>query len=116
MAKNSAKGENYLEKIPSLKEQFRWTADEKGIVTVEIDNKGFFNRLLQKIAKKPPVTYIHLDENGSFVWQCINGERNIIEIGKLVEEHFGEAANPVYERLVKFFAMLQNAGFIEFKK
>ncbi len=116
MAKKKNAGENYLEKIPSAKEQFRWTADENGIVTIEIDNKGFFNRLLQKIAKKPAVTYIHLDENGSFVWQCIDGKKSIIEIGELVEEHFGDAAKPVYERLVKFFAMLERAGFVEFKK
>ena len=108
--------ENYLEKIPSRKEKFRWTSDEKGIVTIEIDNKGFYNRLLQKIAKKPPVTYIHLDENGSFVWTQIDGQRDIIKIGELVEEHFGEKSHPVYERLVKFFAMLERAGFIEFKK
>ena len=116
MAKKNKNSENYLEKIPVTKEQFRWTADDNGIVTIEIDNKGFFNRLLQRIAKKPPVTYIHLDENGSFVWKSINGERNIIQIGELVSNHFGDAANPVYERLVKFFAMLERAGFIEFKK
>ena len=108
--------ENYLERIPVIKDKFRFTDNDEGLVTIEIDNKGLFNRLLQLIAKKPKVSYIHLDENGSFVWKQINGERDIIEIGKLVEEHFGDAANPVYERLVKYFAMLQNAGFIEFKK
>ena len=107
--------ENYLEKIPVRKEKFRFTESDDGLVTIEIDNKGIFNRLLQLIAKKPKVSYIHLDENGSFVWKQIDGTRDIIEIGKLVEEHFGEKANPVYERLVKYFAMLQNAGFIEFK-
>ena len=115
MAKNNKKEENYLEKVPSKVEKFRWT-EENNLVTIEIDNKGFFNRLLQKIAKKPPVTYIHLDENGSFVWKMIDGQRDIIKIGELVLEHFGESANPVYERLVKFFAMLENAGFIEFTK
>ena len=114
MAKKQA--ENYFEKIPLRKEKFRWTCDEGGLVTIEIDNKGFFNRLLQKIAKKPPVSYVHLDENGSFVWQCIDGQKNIIEIGKLIEEHFGEKANPVYERLLKFIAMLESSGFIEFTK
>ena len=108
------KSENYLERIPARKETFRFTENKEGLVTIEIDNKGFFNRLLQKIAKKPPVTYIHLDENGSFVWKAIDGKRNIIEIGKLVEEHFGDAANPVYERLVKYIAMLERSGFIEF--
>jgi hypothetical protein len=108
--------ENYLERIPEKSPKFRWTENENGIVTIEIDNKGFFNRLLQLIAKKPKVSYIHLDENGSFVWKQINGERDLIEIGKLVEEHFGEAANPVYERLVKYFAMLESMGFITFRK
>ena len=108
--------ENYLEKIPLRKEKFRWTTDENSLVTIEIDNKGFFNRLLQKIAKKPTVSYIHLDENGSFVWTKIDGQNDIIKIGELVEEHFGDAAHPVYERLVKFFAMLERSGFIEFKK
>lgn len=114
MAKN--KQENYLEKIPAKREKFRWTCDDEGLVTIEIDNKGFFNRLLQKIAKKPPVSYIHLDQNGSFVWQCIDGERDIIKIGDLVEEKFGDESHPVYDRLVTFFAMLERAGFVEFKK
>ena len=108
--------ENYLEKIPVRKEKYRFTESDDGLVTIEIDNKGFFNRLLQKIAKKPKVSYVHLDENGSFVWKQIDGKRDIIKIGELVEEHFGDAANPVYERLVQFFAMLERAGFIEFKK
>ena len=108
--------ENYLEKIPVRNEKYRFTESDDGLVTIEIDNKGFFNRLLQIIAKKPKVSYVHLDENGSFVWKQIDGKRDIIKIGELVEEHFGEAANPVYERLVQFFAMLERAGFIEFKK
>lgn len=108
--------ENYLEKIPVRNEKFRFTEDENGLITIEIDNKGVFNRLLQRIAKKPKVSYIHLDENGSFVWKQIDGKRDIIEIGEKVEEHFGDASHPVYERLVKYFSMLQNAGFIEFKK
>ena len=108
--------ENYLERIPEKAQKFRWSENENGIVTIEIDNKGIFNRLLQLIAKKPKVSYIHLDENGSFVWKQIDGERDLIEIGKLVEEHFGEKANPVYERLVKYFAMLESMGFITFRK
>ncbi|MBQ7399007.1 MAG: PqqD family protein [Clostridia bacterium] len=114
MAKKQA--ENYLEKIPVLNEKFRWTENDDGLVTIEIDNKGFFNRLLQRIAKKPKVSYIHLDENGSFVWKCVDGEKDIIRIGELVSDHFGDAANPVYERLTQFFAMLDASGFISFKK
>ena len=33
------KQENYLEKIPQ-KGDFKWTTDNEGIVTLEIENKG----------------------------------------------------------------------------
>ena len=45
--------ENYLEKCPKRPEHIGWTTDENGIVTLEIENKGIMNRIMQKIAKKP---------------------------------------------------------------
>ena len=46
------KAENYLERIPCRKEGLRWSVqDEK--VTLEIDNKGIFNKIAQKLLKKP---------------------------------------------------------------
>ena len=110
------KNENFLEKIPVKNEKIGWSADENGIVTLEIYNKGVFNKIFQLILKKPKITYIHLDENGSFVWPLIDGEKNIIEIGKFVKEHFGEKANPLYERLSQFFKVLESYRFISFKK
>lgn len=113
MAKKQS--ENFLEKIPVRVEKYRWSEKDDGLITIEIDNKGFFNRLLQLIAKKPKVSYIHLEATGSFVWKQIDGKRDILAIGELVKEHFGKDAEPVYERLVKYFATLSNAGFVEFK-
>ena len=88
-----------------------WTTDEKGIVTLEIENKGVVNRIAQKLLKKPKITYIHLDENGSFVWPLIDGKRTVMDIAQLVDEHFGEKAKPLYERLVKFFQILESYHF-----
>ena len=110
------KEQNFLEKIPVKSEKIGWSADENGIVTLEIENKGIYNRLFQLILKKPKITYIHLDENGSFVWPLIDGEMNIVEIGQKVKEHFGEKANPLYERLAKFFQILESYRFITWKK
>lgn len=107
--------ENYLEKIPVRKSEIKWNTDEKGNVTLEIENKGFFNFLAQKLLKKPRVSYIHLDEMGSFVWPLIDGEKDIFAIGKEVETHFGEKANPLYERLSQYFEILKNYKFIEFR-
>lgn len=92
-----------------------WTRDDKGIVTLNIENKGFFNKMAQKFFKKPPVSYVHLDELGSFVWPLMDGEKDIIALGKAVDEHFGEKAHPLYERLAKFFQILDSYGFVEWK-
>ena len=106
---------NYLDAIPVRNPSLVWTTDENGIVTLEIENKGFVNRLAQKLLRKPKITYIHLDENGSFVWPLIDGEQSIFELGKAVDEHFGEAAHPLYERLASFFQILESYGFVTMK-
>ncbi len=103
---------NYLEKVPCRKEGLGWTTDEKGIATLEIENKGIINSICQKLFKKPRISYIHLDETGSFLWQIIDGEKNIIELGKALSEKFGEKANPLYERISKYFQILDSYGFI----
>lgn len=113
--KKNVISQNYLEKIPTRPEQINWTVDENGIVTLNIENKGLFNRIAQKLFKKPKVSYIHLDEMGSFVWPLLDGEKNIIELGKMVEIEFGEKANPLYERLAKYFQILDSYEFIEWK-
>lgn len=115
MRKNK-KEENYLEKIPVRNSEIGWKTDEEGKVTLEIENKGLLNRIFQVLIKKPKVSYIHLDEMGSFVWPLIDGEKDITEIGKFVEEHFGEKANPLYERLAKYFQILESYNFIKFEK
>lgn len=107
--------QNYLEKIPLRPAHIVWSKDEEGIVTLDIENTGLFNRIAQKLFRKPKVSHIHLDEMGSFVWPLLNGDKNIIELGKDVEEHFGEKANPLYERLAKYFQILDSYGFIEWK-
>ena len=113
MSKKNSK--NYLEFVP-LRIIERFSTDENGVITLEIENKGVFNRVAQKLLKKPKISYIHLDEMGSFVWPLIDGERNITDIGVFVKDHFGDKAEPLYERLAKYFKVLESYGFIKFKK
>lgn len=108
--------QNYLEQKPKRNESLRWSANESGVVTLEIDNKGLMNRIAQKLFRKPKVSFVHLDEMGSFVWPLIDGETDIIRIGELVKEHFREKAEPLYERLAKYFKILESYGFVLFDK
>lgn len=112
----SKRKDNFLDKIPMRNPKIKFSVGDDGIVALEIENKGLFNRIAQKLFKKPKISYVHLDENGSFIWPLIDGERDVCELGKLVEEHFGEKANPLYERLTKYLSILQSYGFIAFKK
>lgn len=108
--------ENYLERCPLRQESIGWTQNDVGLVTLEMENKGIMNRIAQKLLKKPKISYIHLDEIGSFVWQSIDGECTIMDMGKPMEEHFGEKAQPTYERLAQFFRILESYDFIRWKQ
>ncbi len=107
--------ENYLERIPVRSELF-WSADKNGIVTLDIENKGIFNRLAQKVFHRPKISHIHLDQIGSFIWPLIDGERNIRKLAGLVDECFGKKAAPLYERLAKYFQILYSYHFIQWKE
>ena len=112
---NKANEENFLLRIPLRKEGLNWSKDEEGNVTLEIENKGFFNRLCQKLLKKPKITYIHLDETGSFIWPLFSPGKDIVALGKDVSEKFGDAAEPLYERLAEYIKRLESYGFITFE-
>lgn len=108
--------QNYLERIPSRLKSIKWKIDDDEIVTLEIENTGWANRIAQKVFKRPKISYIHLDKLGSFVWPLLDGEKNITELGELVDEKFGEEAHPLYERLARYFQILDSYHFVEWIK
>ena len=111
--KEQLSSENYLLRKPIRAKGLVWNKDENGIVTCEIENTGFMNRIAQKLFKKPKISYVHLDKTGSFVWPLLDGEKDIAAIGVLVEEEFKDEAQPLYERLAKYFEILDSYHFIE---
>ena len=111
--KEKQASENYLERKPKRPESITWSTDEKGVVTLNIENTGTMNRIAQKLFHKPKVTYVHLDEIGSFVWPLMDGEMDILRLGELVEAQFGDKAKPLYERLAKFFQILDSYHFVQ---
>ena len=107
---------NYLDNKPERKEGIAWSKDDEGLVTLQIENKGLMNKLTQKFLKKPHISYIHLDEMGSFIWTILDGERDITSLGEDVDAKFGESAHPLYERLAKYIQILESYGFVTLNK
>lgn len=110
----SKKSENFLDFVPKKNPEFEWKIKENGCVEIAMPNKGFFNRLAQIIWKRPKVSYISLDEFGSFVWKQIDGESTVLDISIPVKEQFGEKAEPLLERLSTFVKTLSNWKFVIF--
>lgn len=113
--KKTNKKENYLEKIPNKSDSVSWS-EEGGVVTLSIENKGIMNKICQKLFKKPKTSYVHLDELGSFVWKATDGEKKIMDVAIEVKEHFRENAEPLYERLAKYYQILESYGFVTWNK
>ena len=112
MKKKNRIDENYLERIPMRHPAIGWSLDKRGMVTLEIENTGWANRIAQKVFKRPKVSYVHLDEMGTFVWPILDGKKNITALGVDVKEHFGEKAEPLYPRLAKYVQILDSYHFI----
>ena len=105
--------ENYLERIPLRVASIKWTKDDEK-VTLEIENTGWANRIAQIFFKRPKVSYVHLDEMGTFIWPEIDGAKTVQELALLVKEHFGDKAEPLYPRIVKYFQIMESYEFVHF--
>lgn len=107
------------EEILNLKfkicDNLEYKIDDNGIVTIleKQDHKiqKFFRKLKFKI---PLYKEIAFDEISSAVFMQIDGIKTVKEIGKNLEERFGEKVNPLYERLLIFLNHIDiNCNYIE---
>lgn len=107
---------NYLDFVPVKNSALPWELDDEGIVTVEVVHRGIAAKVAQVAFNRPKKSSIKMDVFGSFIWQQIDGEKNIYEIGQQVKGRFGKDAEPLYERLVTFFRILAENKYITYKK
>lgn len=106
---------NYLDLIPERAAGLTWSKDEKGMVILEVENTGVFNRIAQKLFKRPKYTKVHMEKYGSFLWPLIDGERTVMELADLQKAQFGEEVEPLYPRVVKYMQIMESYYFIRMK-
>lgn len=107
---------NVLDYIPVKNPDITWSIDENGVVTLDQENKGVFNRIAQKAFNRPPVSHIELESYGSFIWPRMDGEKTIYDIALELKAEFGDEAEPLYDRIFTYFRMLQDHGFAKLMK
>lgn len=117
MSKKRKKNEpqiNYLDLVPQQSGELKWHRDLKNRVILEVENTGLFNTIAQKVFNKPRFTKVHLDGQGSFIWSLIDGRKTVADLADLVKAEFGEAAEPLYPRIVKYFQIMESYHFVKF--
>ncbi len=110
------KQDNYLDYIPAINTKHSWDVNENGTVTIHIEHKTIYDKIAQKLFKRPPVSNIDLDEIGSFIWKQIDGKKDIGKLGELMKATYGDKAEPLYERLSTYVKILYNNEFITYIK
>lgn len=109
--------ELYNSYVPEVTDRIADKArDDDGNLILIIENKGLMNRIMQRIAKKPKTSKIHLDEKGTFVLERCDGKRNIESIAADFRDRYKEDDERLYNHLLKYFEILESYEFIRFLK
>lgn len=102
-----------LKKIPQKNVDFEY--DEKSkTYTILMTHKGLNHKLAQKLWHKPKITRVRLEGMGNLVWELINGENTIEDIGEILKNTYGKKAQPLYERLSIYLRNLEKNNFIKY--
>lgn len=103
---------NYMEQIPMRDDKHPWRMTVDGMAEVDMEHNGFFDRIAQRVFKKPRTSHIALDKYGTVVWKSMNGENTIADIVQIMEEAFPDETDRMLDRVVTFIITLRHNGFI----
>ncbi|MBC7087627.1 MAG: PqqD family protein [Tissierellales bacterium] len=112
MRNKSKTNENYLDYIPKKSSKISTKYKEEGTIQLIVPRDSILERAVRKIFFTPDSYKIDLDEFGSFIWENIDGEKTVYQIAELLKNEFGDRAEPLYDRLIKFMVILENNKFI----
>ena len=110
--KNPGENQNYMDLIFVPKDGIHFSVSKEGIVTVDMENTGFYNRLAQKLFRRPRTSHIALDEYGSGLWLLLDGKRSVYDVILSMQKTFPEEAD-MTKRVVTFLGQLERFGWVE---
>ena len=98
--------------------EIKWNVSEvesSSRVVLDVENRGFFNKIAQKFFHRPKVSHIWLDEYGSTLWQLLDGKNSVFDIVNLMKEKFPAETDKMLNRVISFFHTLHVNKFIQEK-
>nr|WP_269448756.1 PqqD family protein [Metabacillus kandeliae] len=103
--------------VPLLKDtvSFQEKAEDSPAYLV-IKRENWAERLSVKFLKQPSVRKIQLDKDGEFAVRQIVKEMTVEEIAGEIKAHFGNEAEPILPRLVRFLDILESQEWITWKE
>jgi len=107
--------QNVFDFVPVISEHI--TTEKEGELSV-ITFPRFRSKFMQKYfvpKNKSAIIHIRLDENGTAVWDSIDGKRTIKEIAETLSERFNHEENYEY-RIAVYFSQLYKQGFVKYRK
>lgn len=105
---------NYMDIKFLPQNHITWRA-EGNIVILDVENKGFYNRIAQKFFGQPKISHISLDKYGSILWQLLEGENTVFQIVKKMEDAFPSEKDKMLNRVITFLHTLQMNKYIKQK-
>ncbi|MDZ7316273.1 MAG: PqqD family protein [candidate division KSB1 bacterium] len=101
---------NVLEMIPSRSAAFE---EQEGKIVLLLPRQPIplLGRFFRRFREPLPVR-LHLDEYGGFIWRQIDGRTPVKEIAVALRNRYGEAVEPVYERVGLFINKLAHQQLI----
>ena len=85
---------------------------EEKFVTLDVENKGFFNSIAQKFFGQPKVSHISLDKYGSALWLLLDGKNTVLDVVTKMKEKYSPEDAKMLNRVVTFFHTLQVNKYI----
>ena len=80
-----------------------------------IRKPSVYQRLFMRLLKRDKFIKIYLDDYGSYVFQSIDGKRNVRKIGEFVRKRYGGNVRALYPRVSSFLTNMASNGIIRFE-
>ena len=106
---------NLLDLHPRAVHATERLADGRLIVLEPKFPSGLLGKLVQPRLTHPWVK-VDLDEVGTVVWECCDGETPVRAIAERLAERFGDEFDPDHARLGLFVRSLESRGWIRYRE